>query len=417
VDGVRVLRIAVIGVLLMLALGCAEYYDLPPTAASAMPTAERVNAGHQFEQSVVPTATAAPRAPTTAAGLPETAAAHDSALIALQSEVERVYAEASPAVVHITTRLIMYNWFNQAIPQEDAGSGFVFDDRGHIVTNYHVVAGAEEITVALADGAAYPATVVGLDPSTDLAVLRIDADDLPAPLPLADSDDLRVGQFVVAIGNPFGLERTMTFGIISALGRVIETPNSRFVGEAIQTDAATNPGNSGGPLLDLDGRVVGVNSQIISSTQASAGIGFAVSSNTVRRVVPHLIAHGRYPHPWLGVVVMTLTPERVATLNRYGAGIPVTEGVLVLSVDSGSPAEAAGIRGGQRIIEMRAGRFLAGGDIIIALDDQPITNERDLRLYLDTKTQVGQELAVTFIRGDEVHTAMALLAPRPDATR
>jgi len=183
---------------------------------------------------------------------------------ALEAQVEAVYDQAGPAVVHITSRVITYDVFMQPVPQEGTGSGFVYDMEGHIVTNYHVVADAESVSVALAAGGVYTATIVGTDSSNDLAVLRIEAEKLPGPIPLGDSDQLRVGQFVVAIGNPFGLDRTLTVGVISALSRVIQSPDSRFIGEAIQTDAAINPGNSGGPLLDLEGRVIGVNAQIIS---------------------------------------------------------------------------------------------------------------------------------------------------------
>ena len=185
-----------------------------------------------------------------------------------------------------------YDFFFNPVPQEGTGSGFIYDDEGHIVTNYHVVENVEELSVTLADGKTYPAESVGVDPSTDLAVLRIDVDELPRPAPLGESDNLRVGQFVVAIGNPFGLERTLTVGVISSLGRVIESPDGRFIGEVIQTDAAINRGNSGGPLLDLEGRVIGVNSQIVSPSGANAGIGFSVPVNAVRRVVPELIAQG-----------------------------------------------------------------------------------------------------------------------------
>jgi len=192
-----------------------------------------------------------------------------------------------------------YNVFRQVVPQEGSGSGFVYDTQGHIVINYHVVENAEEIPVTLAGGQMYEAEIVGTDPASDLAVIRIDAgEDLPEPLALGDSDDLRVGQFVLAIGNPFGLEQTLTTGVISALGRVIESSDGSFIGEAIQTDAAINPGNSGGPLLDLKGRVAGVNSQIVSPSGSSSGVGFAVSASTLQRVVPALTADGEYPHPW-----------------------------------------------------------------------------------------------------------------------
>jgi S1-C subfamily serine protease len=187
------------------------------------------------------------------------------------------------------------------VPHEGTGSGFVYDAEGHIVTNYHVIEGADELLVMLAGGQEYEADIVGTDPANDLAVLLVDSDaELPEPLALADSDDLRVGQSVLAIGNLFGLDQTLTRGVISALGRVIESSDNSFIGEAIQMDAAINPGNSGGPLLDLQGRVIGVNSQIISTSGSSAGTGFAVSANTVRWVVSALIEQGYYPHPDLG---------------------------------------------------------------------------------------------------------------------
>jgi len=219
---------------------------------------------------------------------------------------------------------------------------------------------------------------------------------------------------VLAIGNPFGLDRTMTFGIISALGRIIQTPDASFLGEAIQTDAPINPGNSGGPLLDLAGRVIGVNSQIISTSESSAGIGFAVSSNTVRRVVPELIAHGKFPHPWLGISMMGLTPERVRVLNAAGANINVEEGVLLLEVLPDSPAAKAGLRGAQRLVVIQRMRVPIGGDIIVAIDDQPISTEKDVMLYLDTKTEVGQEITVTYLRDGETRTATVLLEANPE---
>ena len=333
---------------------------------------------------------------------------------ALEAQVETVYDHAAPAVVNITSRVVAYDFFNQPIPQEGTGSGFVYDERGHIVTNYHVVANAESVTVNLAGGQAYPAEIVGTDPSTDLAVIRIQADDLPKPLGLADSSRLRVGQFVVAIGNPFGLEQTLTLGVISSLGRVIQSPDDRFIGEAIQTDAAINPGNSGGPLLDLKGRVVGVNSQIISPSGASAGIGFAISANTVRRVVPELIARGRYPHPWLGVQIFDVTPERAAVIARAGAELPVQEGVLILAVTPNGPAAKAGLRGGQRIVIVGNIRFPVGGDIIVAIDDTPIETGQELTLYLDTKTQVGQTIRLRVNReGQEIEVPVTLEA-RPE---
>ena len=362
------------------------------------------------------TATPAPTVPPTPTAAPPQATPVPAAEPAnvLEAQVEAVYERAAPAVVNITARSIAYDFFMRPVPQEGTGSGFLYDDQGHIVTNYHVVENAEELTVTLADGRTFPAQVVGTDPSSDLAVIRIEAEDLPDPIPLGDSDQLKVGQFVVAIGNPFGQEGTLTVGVISALGRVIESPDGRFIGEAIQTDAAINPGNSGGPLLDLEGRVIGVNSQIISPSRASAGIGFAVSSNTVRRVVPHLITEGRYPHPWLGVQLLELTPERAKVFRQAGAEIPVEEGLLVMEVVQGSPAEDAGIRGGDQMV--RIGRYVIplGGDIITAVNDHPVPTLKELTVYLETETQVGDTVQVTLIRDGETIQVPVTLAERPE---
>ena len=359
----------------------------------------------------VPTATPVPATPTAVpTAVPAVPVAPAEPANALENQVVSVYESTGSAVVNISTVIIAYDFFMRAVPQEGgSGSGFVYDADGHIVTNYHVVENAEELTVTLADGEVYPAEIVGVDPSNDLAVVRIDADSLPQPIGLGDSDDLRVGEFVVAIGNPFGLERTLTVGVISSLGRVIESPDGRFIGEAIQTDAAINPGNSGGPLLDLEGRVIGVNSQIISPSRASAGIGFAVPVNTVRRVVPQLIAQGRYAHPWLGVQPLSLTPERARIFREAGMDVPVDEGLLIIEAVSGGPANRAGIRGGDRIVELGNVRIPLDGDIITAIDGEPVSNLQELTVYLETETQVGDTVEVTIVRdGLEQSVAVAL---------
>ncbi len=365
-----------------------------------------------------PTATAAPPQPVLAPTAPAQQAKAplnvEESVSALEALVEGVYNSAAPAVVNITSRTVLYTYFNQPVPQEGTGSGFFYDREGHIVTNYHVVADAQSLTVTLKEGQVYPATLVGADPSTDLAVIKIEATDLPDPLPLADSAQLRVGQFVLAIGNPFGLEQTLTMGVISALGREIESPDGRFIGEAIQTDAAINPGNSGGPLLDLQGRVIGVNSQIISTSQSFAGIGFAVSSNTVRRVVPQLIAHGRYPHPWLGVRLLDITPERAEVLKRYGASVPVDQGVMIIEIVPGSPADKAGLRGADRTVTIGNSRIPVGGDIIVAMDGKPIRSTQDLTVQLDTAYQVGDTVTVTINRqGQEMQVPVTLAERQP----
>ena len=359
---------------------------------------------------VVPSPTATPQSPTPMAATPVPAPPANE----LEAQVEAVYTEAAPSVVFITSRVITYDFFMQPVPQEGTGSGFFYDTEGHIVTNYHVVADAESVSVALAAGGVYTATIVGTDSSNDLAVLRIETENLPAPIPLGDSDQLRVGQFVVAIGNPFGLDRTLTVGVISALSRVIESPDSRFIGEAIQTDAAINPGNSGGPLLDLEGRVIGVNAQIISPSQASAGIGFAIPVNTVRRVAPQLIAQGHYPHPWLGVSVLPFEAEGAQILRDAGMEIPVDEGLLVAEVVPGSPVAKAGIRAGDQVVSIGNTRIPVGGDIITAINGEPIANFEELTVYLESETQVGDTVEVTLIRDGRGMTVSVTLAERPE---
>ena len=359
-----------------------------------------------------PTPTPVPATPTTAP--PQVPAMTEEPANALEGQVVAVYESAGPAVVNISTVVIAYDFFMRPVPQEGGtGSGFVYDAEGHIVTNYHVVENAEELSVTLADGEVYPAEIVGVDPSNDLAVVRIDVENLPQPVALGDSDGLRVGEFVVAIGNPFGLERTLTVGVISSLGRVIQSPDGRFIGEAIQTDAAINPGNSGGPLLDLEGRVIGVNSQIISPSRASAGIGFAVPVNTVKRVVPQLIAQGRYAHPWLGVQPLGLTPERAQAFREAGMNVPVDEGLLMIEVIPGGPADRAGIRGGDRIVQLGNVQLPLGGDIVTAINGEAVDDLQELTVYLETQTQVGDTVEVTIFRGGAEQSMPVTLAERP----
>jgi S1-C subfamily serine protease len=382
--------------------GLAELLTPTPTSAPAQVATAPIR---------VATATAAPPPPSvepvpTAGSLPAT-----QSMLSLEEEIIQVYEEVGLGVVNITNRSYGLDFFMRPVPQEGTGSGIVYDSQGHIITNYHVIEGAEELFVTLPDESIVEARVVGADPSNDLAVIQVDAPaDLLHPVPLGESGALRVGQIVVAIGNPFGLERTLTVGVVSALGRVIESPDDRFIGEIIQTDAAINPGNSGGPLLDLTGRIIGVNTAIFSPSQASAGIGFAVPVHTVRRVVPALIEQGYYPHPWLGVrTIWTLTPERIEVLREAGMDVPVENGLLVVEVAGNGPADQAGVRGGDR--QVRIGRYIlpVGGDILTAIDGQPVKSDRDLLRYLDVETTVGQTVEVTVYRdGAEVSLAVTL---------
>lgn len=402
--------------LLVLALalvGCSLPSSLSEFTGALTPTAaapDDVGRATALPRPVAPTPVppvspmaAATAAPPAYGGQPE-----------LERLVIRVYEDVGASVVNITNRRYTTDFFSQPIPEEGTGSGWVYDKEGHIVTNYHVVEGAEELTVTLPDETMVPAEVVGTDASNDLAVIKIDiAPEALKPVPLGDSDSLRVGQFVVAIGNPWGLEGTLTTGVVSALGRVIESPDDRFIGEIIQTDAAINPGNSGGPLLDLSGRLIGVNTSIISPSQASAGIGFAIPASTVRRVVPELIARGYFAHPWLGVRLLELSPVLVDVLQQAGMSVPVQEGVLLVTVESSSPALQAGLRGGQRQVRVGNAILPVGGDIITALNGEPIATLRDLTLFLDTRTSIGETIQVTIIRDGRQQRVDVVLTERP----
>jgi S1-C subfamily serine protease len=330
----------------------------------------------------------------------------------LEAQVERVYANAAPSVVNITNRAVTYDLFMQPVPQTGTGSGFVYRP-GLIVTNDHVIANAQSLTVTLASGKTFKASVVGADPTNDLAVIRVRGASLPEPLSIGDSASLRVGEFVCAIGNPFGLQSTLTFGVISSLGRVIQSPNGRFIGEAIQTDAPINPGNSGGPLLDLKGRVIGVNSQIISPSGASSGIGFAVSSATIQRVVPVLISKGKYPHPWLGLGTLDLGSDLAQVIGQAGERLAVDAGIYVAEVYPHGPADRAGIRGGSRLLDLGNLQLPIGGDVITAINGQRVASYGELTVYLEEHTRVGDTVSVTVFRGGRKMDLKAVLAERP----
>lgn len=306
-----------------------------------------------------------------------------------------------PAVVHIQVS----TGFGSA-----TGSGFFYDTEGHIVTNNHVVEDSTEIRVILADGSQVPAEVVGTDPDADLAVIKV---DVPAerivPAVLGDSDEVRVGQWAIAIGNPFGLERTVTRGIISALGRVFPQESGYSIANLIQTDAAINPGNSGGPLLDIRGRVIGVNTMIVSDTGVYAGLGFAVPVNMVRRVVPALIEEGTYGHPWLGIQGYTITPELAEALD-----LPVEQGALIASVTEGGPSDRAGLRGGTRSVQVPGyvEPVPAGGDIIVGIDGRTVTGMDTIISYLDY-TEAGQVVTLDIIRGGQQRSVEVTLGRRP----
>jgi S1-C subfamily serine protease len=391
------------------AAGCEFVADPPASSAVEVPggsaeASERAEAAPPAIEEPAPSPSEAPSAP------PAPVQAN-----VLEEQVMRVFETAGPGVVNITSTSISYDFFLRAMPQEGSGSGFVYDEEGHIVTNYHVIEGAAELHVTFFDETRVPAEVVGVDPSNDLAVLKVEAgSDLLRVIPLGDSERLKVGRFLVAIGNPFGLQQTLTTGVVSSLGRIIQGPDGRFIGEIIQTDAAINPGNSGGPLLDLDGRVVGVNSAIISPSRASAGVGFAIPVGTVKRVVPELIARGRYPHPWLGVEPWNVSANLAARLARAGVRTPGGGGLMVVGVAAGGPAAKAGIRGPEEIGLLGNLRIPLGADYILAIEDEPVSSDRDLTIILETKHRVGDRVKVTLWREGRVQDVSVTLGERPD---
>lgn len=326
--------------------------------------------------------------------------------------VVNAYERVGPAVVHITSKAYVYSFFYEVVPQEGSGSGFVYDRAGHILTNYHVIEGAEELAVTLADGTVVSAQVVGADPYNDLAVVKIDVSpDKLYPVELGSSASLRVGQRTIAIGNPFGLDRTLTTGVISSLGRVIEREDSRPLAEVIQTDAAINPGNSGGPLLNSQGQVIGVNTAIRSPSGGSVGIGFAVPVDTVKRVVPELIANGRYPHPWIGFEgqAYRLTPALAEALE-----LPVDKGLLIARLYRDSPAHQAGLQGADRRARVGRGVMLVGGDIVTAIDGELLESPDQLTIYLETKKRPGDDVELTLWREGEETTLTLTLGERPE---
>ncbi len=320
--------------------------------------------------------------------------------------ITNLYERVSPAVVHITSRVTSMNFFFGAVPSEGTGSGFILDSQGHVVTNFHVIEGADSIAVTLSNEATVQATIVGVDPPNDLALLRIDVPpEQLTPVELGDSTDLRVGERAIAIGNPFGLDRTLTTGVISALGRPLQTSDDNVIFNVVQTDAAINPGNSGGPLLDSRGRVIGVNTAI---RQDAEGIGFAVPVDTVKRIVPALIEQGYYPHPWLGFLGYDITPGLAQALE-----LPVDRGILVAQLFRGGPAADAGLRGAQREVIVGNQQLLVGGDIVAGIDDREIDAWEDLSEYLELATRVGDEVTLHVVRDGQPLDLILVVAEQP----
>jgi serine protease Do len=400
----------------LLVAGCAApaptALQAAPIAQAAQPTAQQVGLVLQATQ-------------------PAVASNASVDALALEGTFEQIYAQVSPSVVRIrvvqksqaTTPQGGRGLGQGQAPQysQGLGSGFVVDKLGNIVTNNHVIDGADSIYVTFADGTTYPGKVVAADPDSDLAVVKVDA---PAgalqPVQIGDSTQVKVGQLAIAIGNPFGEQNTMTMGIVSALGRTLPATNSASaasqasysIPDVIQTDAPINPGNSGGVLVDINGRLIGVTAAIESSTNSSAGIGFAIPSAIVKRVLPVLVAGKQMQHSYLGLSGGTMTPELASAMN-----LPATQlGALVASVTPGGPADKAGIKGSATSVTVNGQQTSVGGDVIVAIDSQKVTAFDDIVAYLASSTDVGQTVALTVLRGGQQQIIKVTLAARPTAS-
>ncbi|MBL7002152.1 MAG: trypsin-like peptidase domain-containing protein [Nitrosopumilus sp.] len=290
------------------------------------------------------------------------------------------------------------------------GSGFVFDKKGHIITNAHVIDNAKKIAVTFLDGRSYNAEIIGADEYTDLAVIKVDADlSLLHPLSLGDSSNLKVGEPIAAIGNPFGLSGSMTSGIVSQLGRLLPSGSGYSIPDVIQTDAAINPGNSGGPLLNIRGEIVGINTAIQSATGEFTGVGFAIPSQTVAKIIPTLIEKGEYKHPWIGISGRDIDPDLAKVLNLNDA-----VGFLVVTVIENSPADKAGITGSEKTIEMDGVSYPMGGDIILSVDGIEVRQIGDILIHLQRAKSVGDEMVLEILRENRTTEITIVLQERPN---
>ncbi len=356
-----------------------------------------------------------PRQPTRVEAVPlsgsvssSNVAQRDAALTEEESINVKIYRQVSPAVANILTKATEYTFFMEPVPVQGAGSGFVIDARGYILTNYHVVEGAQSIEVVLGDQSRYPAKFVGADQRNDVALVKIEPKGKHlVALTLADSGSLQVGQKVLAIGNPFGFQSTLTTGVVSALGRTVQTSQSTFIEEAIQTDAAINQGNSGGPLINSHGEVIGINSAIYTPSGTTAGIGFAIPINTAKTIANDLIASGRVHRAFLGVQTMALVGGLAEALD-----LPVQEGLLVEAVTKGGPAAEAGVHGGDRVVQAGMRRLRIGGDVIVAIDGQKVANQFDVNLVLNHH-RPGDTVQVSVYRGGKKMDIAVKLGENP----
>ena len=332
----------------------------------------------------------------------------DESILSVEKSLSLVelFEKSEEGVVRID--VVKINSFREG---NSVGSGFVFDLFGNIITNAHVIDNADNITVTFLDGSQYNASIVGMDKFTDIAVINVEEKpDYLHPLEIGDSSALKVGEPVAAIGNPFGLSGSMTSGIVSQIGRLLPSHDTGFsIPNVIQTDAAINPGNSGGPLLNMNGEVMGINTAIQSGTGQSAGIGFAVPSNTISKVVPVLITEGKYSHPWIGISGQDINPDlaKIRNLNH-------SKGFLIVTVIPNSPAEMAGLKGVSEIEKIDNKEYPKDGDIIISVDGKEVRKISDILIHLQEEKSVGDEMILGIIRNGEQMDVILTLVVRPD---
>lgn len=316
-----------------------------------------------------------------------------------------IFEKSEPGVVRVNVQRT-----DQSNGTSGVGSGFVFDKKGHIITNSHVVKDAKKVIVTFLDGRSYNAEVIGFDEFTDIGVIKVNADlSLLQPLSLGDSANLKVGEPIAAIGNPFGLSGSMTSGIISQLGRLLPSGAGYSIPDVIQTDAAINPGNSGGPLLNMRGEIVGINTAIQSTTGEFTGVGFAVPSQTIAKIVPNLIESGKYHHPWIGISGRDIDPDLAKVLNLKDA-----VGFLVITVVENSPAAKAGMHGSDETIKVDGVNYLIGGDIILSVDGKQVRKIDDILIHLQRAKSVGDEMILEILRDGRTTNITIDLEERPN---
>ena len=329
-------------------------------------------------------------------------------LIATESEtlsLTEIFEKAEPGVVRVNT--IRNQTMNET---GGVGSGFVFDKMGHIITNAHVIEGSTKTVVTFLDGRSYNAEIIGMDEYTDIGVIKVNADlKLLQPLSLGDSSNLNVGEPITAIGNPFGLSGSMSSGIVSQIGRLLPSGSGYSIPDVIQTDAAINPGNSGGPLLNMRGNIVGINTAIQSTTGEFTGVGFAIPSQTVAKIVPTLISEGEYKHPWIGISGRDIDPDTANVL-----GLKDALGFLIITVVENSPAEDAGLIGSDKTIEVDGKEYPVGGDIIIAVDGMDVRKIDDILVHLQRVKTIGDEMNLEILRDGRTTNVTVILQERPN---